>query len=1019
MQDQTGASDVTVAPWNFPVTAHKLHYTIYISNPFREVAMLKVMLIVMLLALTWISAVAAVRLTPLENFDSGDVILSSWADEDLNPDSWSMDTNTPDGSAFCLKLFGNMWKHQEITPHPVDSVGVIRVKVKTTSVGRIQGIGFTDGVNHLFYSFAGTAILNIETWIPVYQGAMSSGVWNTYLLPVAADWQAFYEYIPTITGLIYVNDSDGISNKTMYIDAIEDISSDLPVAPQVSIITGVPVYSKQVGISFESNVYDPDSSIFTYEWDFGDSTTSVESNPVHWFNCYDAHSYTVSLKVKDDTGKWGYASTDVTIDYGPSSLPVSMNFVGDVMLARAYEAGGGIIPTLGVNAIFTPTKPIYGDAVELSVANLEVVLSNLGTPHPTKSVKYRGNPENISGLVYAGIDVVSTANNHTLDYGVNALQQMRGLLDANGIIHSGSGVNTYDAYQPAFINRKGLNIAFLRSSDRTGQYNNAQPFLQAGFDKPGFAYMTPYYIEQQLAAVEEVADLKIVEMHGGSEYSLSPGSGYDKSNPFAFDLEDEDYNYRSDVPHQWDIDIRHSAIDSGADLVIVHHPHIIQGLEVYNNKLIAHSLGNFVFDLDYPETMPSMILYADAYEDRIDNFRVKPVFIDGYIPKPATGELGMHILDYLAMRSRELNTRLLVDKNNMEARVLMEDDNPAVCVSPSSIYKSLDSHVLGQNQTAPINLPRMGSISEITSIEPADDAQIRLGEEKIWYGNFEDEGSSFWAPPAYSTTEFVDGSRSACLSVNGSGTVTSTIPKRTKIYDNIRKFSLHGWIKTENSGGSTVIIRYYNARTTGGMISSESICTPVTGTNEWTFFHKEITIPSEGYYHDIRLSHIGSYGVSNAWFDNIGLIEWTPWVDPLELSNIPWPNNYYWLQAASQLDVKSLCISFNEKSFYSNMPAVVTSRNTPHPSLTVYPNPFNPTTTISCYMPVAGNATVEVYNIKGQLVKKLMDGYINIGKHQFIWDSEDGSNRKVASGIYFLRVKSGKQSIVKKMVLMK
>lgn len=93
----------------------------------------------------------------------------------------------------------------------------------------------------------------------------------------------------------------------------------------------------------------------------------------------------------------------------------------------------------------------------------------------------------------------------------------------------------------------------------------------------------------------------------------------------------------------WDIAIRHFAIDSGADLVIVHHPHIIQGIEVYQGKVIAHSLGNFAFDLTYPETMPSMIFYADASRDGFSNFLIKPVFIDNFIPKPATGQLGKYI----------------------------------------------------------------------------------------------------------------------------------------------------------------------------------------------------------------------------------------------------------------------------------------------------------------------------------------------------------------------------------------
>ncbi|NQT65263.1 MAG: CapA family protein, partial [FCB group bacterium] len=64
---------------------------------------------------------------------------------------------------------------------------------------------------------------------------------------------------------------------------------------------------------------------------------------------------------------------------------------------------------------------------------------------------------------------------------------------------------------------------------------------------------------------------------------------------------------RIDIPHMWDIEIRHHMIDSGADLVICHHPHVIQGIEVYNGKVIAHSLGNFVFDLSYLETFPTMI----------------------------------------------------------------------------------------------------------------------------------------------------------------------------------------------------------------------------------------------------------------------------------------------------------------------------------------------------------------------------------------------------------------------------
>ncbi|PKN79164.1 MAG: hypothetical protein CVU48_06045 [Candidatus Cloacimonetes bacterium HGW-Cloacimonetes-1] len=979
--------------------------------------MLKASFTILLLCYFCASSFAAVRLTPLETFDSGSITLSSWADEDLSPDSWVLDSATGDGSAYCLRLYGNTWKRQQIYPYAIDSIGVIQVKVKTVSSANVQGIGFSDGMHQIFYSFAGTRVLDIETWVTVYQGAMYNNVWNTFQLPLAADWQSFWGYLPTINSIIYVNDLDNLTDRNVYFDAVEDISGDLPVGPQVSINIDYPI-GKNTAFQFISTVYDPDSSVFTYTWNFGDSTTSTLANPYHVYTDAASHPYTVTLMVTDDSGKVGFASMDVLIDLGENSLPVTMNFVGDIMLARRYETG--IIPTLGVNAIFRPTKPIFGDAAEINVANLEVVLSNMGSPHPTKSVVYRGSPNNVSGLVYAGIDVVSTANNHTLDYGLAAMQQMESLLDNAGIKHSGSGVNSYQAYLPTLYNKKGLNIAFLRSSDRTGQYNNAQPFLQAGFDKPGFAYMTPFYIQQQIDAVQEIADLKIVEMHGGSEYSLTPGSGYDKGNPFAEDTQDEDYNYRNDVPHQWDIDIRHSAIDNGADMVIVHHPHIIQGLELYQNKLIAHSLGNFVFDLDYPETMPSMVLYADAYLDGFTNYRVKPVFIDGYIPRPASGQLGTHILDYLAMRSRDLNTRLWVNNETMEAKVLMNEDNPPVTVSTFSTIEHFNVHSAGVNLTRPIKLPRRGSISEVCTVGPQGDVLLRLGQETIWYGNFEDEGTSFWAPPAYETTLMLDGNRSARINTASSGiAVTSTIPKRSKWYDNTKKFTLHGWIKTENVASANFMIQFYVNRTTGGVIATENVTTNISGNSDWTYYFKEISIPGNAYYYDIKLTATGYGTAGYAIFDNIGLIEWTEWTSAAELSTISWPNNFYWMQAKSGEGMKSVSITCLERGYSDQIPTNHSTVTKQRPTMQISPNPFNPSTKISCSLPVSGESTITIYNIKGQKVKQLAKGFLEAGVHRVSWDSKDESNRSVASGIYFIKIDVNGSSVVRKAILMK
>ena len=962
----------------------------------------------------------AVRYTTLEDFESGFVSLSSWnAEEDVQPDAWTLDSATPDSSLYCLKLTGNCYKLQQITPYAIDSTGIIQVQVKTSSEPRIQGIGFTDGVHNILYSFAGTRILDIEVWIPVYQGAFSSGVWNTYQLPVASDWEAFWGYLPVINGIIYINDLDGISSRSVWFDNIIDISSDLPVAPAVSITAS---YSaKNTGVFFSSTVFDPDSDTFTYEWSFGDSTYSNLPNPYHLYAVASAYPYTVTLKVTDDTGKVGFAATEVTLETGTSGLPVTLNFVGDIMLARKYEYPGGIIPTLGVNAIFAPSKPYFGDAADINVANLEVVLANVGVHHPTKSVYYRGNPANVNGLVYAGIDVVSTANNHTMDYGIEAYQQMQGLLNNAGIQYSGCGANSYEAYLPTFYNCRGLNIAFLSSSDRTGQYNNAQPFLQAGYNKPGFAYMTPYYVEQQLQAVEGVADLKIVEMHGGSEYSLTPGAGYDKDfNPFLEDTEDEDYFYRNDVPHQWDIAIRHSAIDSGADLVIVHHPHIIQGLELYQNKLIAHSLGNFVFDLDYPETMPTMILYADAYFDGFRNFRIKPFYIDQYIPQPTTGQLAVYILDYIAGRSRDFNTRVMVDKENLEARVLMEDENPSITANAFSSWQQLLMHSGEMSYTSPIKLPRRGSISDITNVEPPAEYQFRLGQEHIWYGNFENEGCNLWVPPAYSTTDFIDGERSAKLTTTGDGSVTSTISQRCKIYDNTKKYTLHGWLKTENVTLANITIRFYTSRTAAVPSYTDYVTEDLTGTNDWTYYYRELNLPANVFYYEIRLQMTGSTELTaTALFDNVGLIEWTQWTATEDLVNIPWPNNYYWIQARTAETPKSMSFSLVERSFGVQRANIPNNFTKVKPELKISPNPFNPETVINCVLPVSGKTALKIYNIKGQLVKELFKGELEAGSHRFNWNAKDNTNRSVGSGVYFIYLKNGNNKVIRKAVLMK
>jgi poly-gamma-glutamate capsule biosynthesis protein CapA/YwtB (metallophosphatase superfamily) len=964
------------------------------------------------------------RFDIIEDFESGSVSLQSWLTEDVSPSSWQLTTSdTYNGSAYSLQLYGNTWKQEMITPVIVDSLDVFQVAAKTVSGAKVQGIGFSDGTHVIFYSLSGTLVMNIEQWVPVYQGAFDNNVWNLYQLPIADDWYSLFDYLPVITSVIYVNDLDGVSNRNFFVDFVLNISSDIDVAPEVQITHQITLQGERnngmrdVGVQFFSTVTDPDSDTFLYEWDFGDSLSSTETNPYHNYLVEDDHPYTVSLKVTDSAGKWGLGSCQIAVDAGTGTLPIRMNFVGDIMLARRYDQAGGIIPTQGVNAIFAPTLDLLGNAADVTVANLEVVLTDQGEHHPTKSVYYRGNPANVSGLVYAGIDVVNLANNHVIDYGWEGFEQMRGLLDANDLIYSGAGEDSYEAYTPAFINRSGLNIAFLASCDRTGQYNNAQPYLQAGYDKYGFAYMTPYYMLQQLAAVDGVADLKVMELHSGSEYSLAPGSGYDKNNPFTGDDQDEDYNPKTDVPHMWDVAIRHFAIDSGADLVIVHHSHIIQAFEVYQGKLICHSLGNFIFDLDYPETMPSMIFYADADESGFSNYKVVPIYIDDYIPKRATGQLGKYILDYIAQCSTQFNTKVLVDYNDVTATIPVNDTDTQISAYNYNYNQTL-TPVTGLGKvTAPFKLPRYGSINAVNAIEPVSDAQYRLGAETIWYGNFEDEGSTLWSVDTFSTTDVLDGQRAAMIAPSSGQTNTNTISQRCKWYDNTKKYTLHGWIKTRNASNVNIIVRYYNSRTSG-ILSTENLTTNITGSTSWTWYYKELTIPTDAWYYDIRLTCTNAGGTNvYALFDNVGLIEWTPWTTFQPMNSIPNPNNYYWMQVLTNENPKSVNVLFTEQRY-----TATDQRKDSVPSLSsdlkVYPNPFSESANISFSVAVKGKTTLSIYNLRGQKVRTLIDGDLPDGKHNLTWDGRDEKNQREGSGIYLLRLEQDCRSEVHKIILL-
>ncbi|MBN2017177.1 MAG: CapA family protein [Candidatus Cloacimonetes bacterium] len=955
----------------------------------------------------------------IEDFERGSISLQSYPGQDLDPDDWCLDSlNTYNNSQYSLKLFGNTWKVEPIVPIQIDTNSVWSISAYIETKGEIHGFGIMDSTNVLMYSLDGSEELDIEEFITVYQGTFPEQEWDTYMLPVADDWFAWFEYYPTITALLFINDLDTDPDGVVYFDDIINITEDLPIIPDVEIWSSQgKEYTDKFGnrnldVQFYSDVFDPDSDILSYHWDFGDGDTSSVENPAHTYNIYDDHSYNVLLEVTDDTGMIGRGNCQIVPEPGTSSFPITMNFVGDILLARGYENAGGIIQTYGVEAIFEPTLHLLGNAADVTVANLECPLTDQGTHHPTKPIYFRGDPDNVDGLVYAGVDIVTLANNHILDYMLTGMQQTQDVLNQNGILSSGAGADSYEAYTPILYTQNGITFAFLASSDRTGQYNNYQPYLNAGFNKPGFAYLTPYYLTQQIDEVDDISDYQIIEMHAGSEYSLAPGGEYDKSeelNPY----QDEGYNPKADIPHMWDRAIRQHAIDSGADLVICHHPHIIQGFEVYNNKLIAHSLGNFVFDLTYPETMPTMILNAKINENDFYDYCVKPAFIDDWIPQPALGEFGLHILDYLAFRSKELDTYMYVNRDSVYGRIILDTLSMDILTHVKTENVSLELEN-DRYISDPQRIDHMGNISMMSSITPQRNWEYRVGRDLVWFGNMEDEGCTMWdmneSDEFYDNTVFFEGERSIAHTwdENNYYNLSTNLEGRIRRYSDSTNYSLSGYIKTHDAKAVSIQIRYYQYRWYTTMLGSEYISDWISGDTDWTYYHKELTVPELTSYFDILLVSQPPYnGTSYAWFDNVGLIEWGDWKSQINEPMISNPNDYYFYQIRTNEQIAGATVKYEENS-YGPLPNVSIDDNPHNPeiisNLKNFPNPFNNSTNISFSMKTnLSDCKIKIFNVKGQFVRELGFRDLDFGS-SVVWDGKDMLGKNAANGIYFYSV---------------
>ncbi len=266
--------------------------------------------------------------------------------------------------------------------------------------------------------------------------------------------------------------------------------------------------------------------------------------------------------------------------------------VGDVNLG---DLPGAQIARFGPAWPWASVGPVLR-AADLAFANLECAISLRGSPQK-KQFTFRGRPSSLRAAArVGGLDVVSLANNHAVDFGRVALLDGLRAARAAGITPFGAGADEGSAYRPAVVERLGLRVAFVGFSE-------ILPFeFRAGTGSPGTAWAFPDRVRASVRAARRTADVVVASFHWGVERETT-----------------ENARQRA---------LARLALDSGATAVIGAHPHVLQPTRrVGRRRVVAYSLGNFVFGARSPGTSTTRILTLGLAADGVRSVGSAPARI--------------------------------------------------------------------------------------------------------------------------------------------------------------------------------------------------------------------------------------------------------------------------------------------------------------------------------------------------------------------------------------------------------
>jgi len=254
----------------------------------------------------------------------------------------------------------------------------------------------------------------------------------------------------------------------------------------------------------------------------------------------------------------------------------TISFVGDIMLDRSVRSS--VVKNFkgDYSKLFANLGELKN--TDILFGNLEGNVSDLGNNVGSK-YSFRMDPVILPVLKNAGFDIVSFANNHVGDWNVPAFKDTITRLSDNDILQTGAGFTKNETEMPVIIEKNGVKFGFIAFSDVGPNW------IEAKERSPGILLASDPNLSEIIKNAKQKSDVLIVSFHWGVEY-------------------EKIHNKRQET-------LAHSAVDNGANIVIGHHPHVIQDIETYKGAPIVYSLGNFIFDQYFSkETMQGMLFEA-------------------------------------------------------------------------------------------------------------------------------------------------------------------------------------------------------------------------------------------------------------------------------------------------------------------------------------------------------------------------------------------------------------------------